>query len=168
MPCTENAADTGGDGNGYEVDGGSGCVADGAIASDAGSGTSTVDSCADAGKDRHRFWGYAFGLPATVTSIDGIAVQLVAGMSNSGGTSRVCAELSWDGGATWTAPQSVALSGNSPATHAIGGATDTWGRAWTAAELDAASFRVRLTDVTTQNNKTFRLDGVSIEVAYTP
>jgi hypothetical protein len=63
MPCTENAADTGGDGNGYEVDGGSGCVADGAIASDAGSGTSTVDSCADAGKDRHRFWGYAFGLP---------------------------------------------------------------------------------------------------------
>jgi hypothetical protein len=30
--------------------------------------------------------------------------------------------------------------------------------------LDAATFRLRLTDVTTQNNKTFRLDGASIQV----
>jgi hypothetical protein len=100
--------------------------------------------------------------------VDGIELRLVAGMSNSGGTTRICAELSWDGGATWTAPQSVALTANGLTTYDIGSATDTWGRAWTAAELDAASFRLRLTNVTTQNNKTFRLDGVSVQVAYTP
>ena len=122
--------------------------------------TNLVTGIADAYLDRAPM--------VALTGQTGIDIRLVAGMSNSGGTTRVCAELSWDGGATWTAPKSVALSGNTPATYAIGGASDTWGRAWTAAELDAASFLVRLTDVTTHNNKTFRLDGVSIEVAYTP
>ena len=168
QPCASNAADTGGDNDGYENKGGDGCATDGTFARDAGSGTNTVDSCADTGKDRHRFWGYALGLPATATSIDGIAVRLVAGMSNSGGTTRICAELSWDGGTTWTAAQSVQLSGNALATYDLGSLTDTWGRAWTAGELDAANLRLRLTDVTTHANKTFRLDGVSIEVAWTP
>lgn len=168
QPCSSNAADTGGDDDGYELAGDSGCVADGAIARDVSSGTSTVDDCSDAGKDRHRLWGFDLGLPVTVTSIDGIAVQLEAGMSNSGGTTRICAELSWDGGATWTAAQSVPLTANALTTCVLGGPGDTWGRPWTLAELDPASFRLRLTDVTTQNNKTFRLDGVSIQVAYTP
>ncbi|MEW6223315.1 MAG: hypothetical protein AB1627_01670 [Chloroflexota bacterium] len=168
QPCASNTADTGGDDDGYEARGDDGCAADGAFARDAASGTNTVDSCANAGKDRHRFWGYALGLPATVTSIDGIAVRLVAGMSNSGGTTRICVELSWDAGTTWTAPQSVPLSGNALASYDLGSPTDTWGRAWTAGELDPANLRLRLTDVTTHANKTFRLDGVSIEVAWTP
>ena len=167
-PCSSNAADTGGDNDGYELAADSGCVADGAIARDVGSGTSNVDDCTDAGKDRHRFWGFDLGLPATVTSIDGIALRLEAGMSNSGGITRICAELSWDGGASWTAAQSVPLTANALTTYALGGPDDTWGRPWTLGELDPASFRLRLTDVTTQNNKAFRLDGVSIQVAYTP
>lgn len=169
-PCApaSNATDTGGDNDGYETNAGNGCLADGTTATDAGSGTNTVNSCTNAGKDRHRFWGYALGLPATVTSIDGIEIQLVAGMSNNGGTTLICAQLSWDGGTTWTAPQSVSLIGTALATYTLGAPTDTWGRAWAVAELDPANLRVRLVDVTTQANKTFRLDGLAVQVHYTP
>lgn len=166
--CASNAADTGGDNNGYEVNGAGGCVTGGTIARDTRSGTSTVDSCADAAKDRHRFWGFALGLPVGVTSIDGIELRLEAGMNNNGGMTRICAELSWDGGTSWTAAQSVQLSGTALASYDLGSPTDTWGRTWSATELDTANFRVRLIDVSTQSNKTFRLDGVSIQVGYTP
>jgi len=166
--CASNAADTGGDGNGYEGTPGNGCAADGALAVDANSGTDTTLSCTGAGKDRHRFWGYAFGLPGAVTSVNGITLRLDAGMSNNGGTSILCAELSWDGGGTWTAPKQVTLSGTSVATYTLGGASDAWGHRWTPTELATANFRVRLTDVTSQSNKDFRLDFAGVGVAYTP
>jgi hypothetical protein len=170
QPCdpASNAADTGGDGDGYEGSPGSGCLADGTYATDAGSGTNTTASCANTGKDRHRFWGYAFGLPATVTSVGGIEVQLEAGLNNNGGTTLTCVELSWDGGATWTAARQLSFTGAALATYTLGSATDTWGHAWTAAELGTASFRVRLTDATSQPTKTFRLDGLSVQVHFTP
>ena len=166
--CAANAADTGGDNDGYESSPGNGCGVDGAIASDASSGTNTSTSCANTGKDRHRFWGYALGLPGTVTSIDGIEIKLVAGMNNNGGSSSICFQLSWDGGTTWTGTQQVALAGTALATYAAGSSTDTWGRSWSPADLDPAMFRIRLIDVTSQPNKTFRLDAVQLQVSYTP
>jgi hypothetical protein len=166
--CASTAADTGGDGDGYESGPGSACALDAAFAQDVNTGTSTVDSCTDPGKDRHRFWGYALGLPGSVTSIDGIELQLVAGLNNNGGTTRICAELSWDGGTTWTGAKSVPLTSNGLATYVLGAAGDTWGHAWTAAELDPANLRLRLVDVSTHANKTIRLDGAMIQVTYTP
>jgi hypothetical protein len=165
--CSSNAPDTGGDGNGYETNAGNACAQDGATAVDANSGTSASTSCADAGKDRHRFWGYAFGLPGSVSSVNGITVRLRAAVSNNGGTSAICAQLSWDGGTSWTATRSAPPT-NSMTTFALGGAADTWGRSWTAAELGAASFRIRVIDAASQSNKDFSLDSAGVQVDYSP
>ena len=59
----------------------------------------------DPTKDRHRFWGFATGLPGTVSSIAGIRVRADLGLNNNGGTTNLCAQLSWDGGTTWTTHQ---------------------------------------------------------------
>lgn len=166
--CANNQADTGGNNNGYESNAGNACAVDGSVATDASSGTNTTNSCTNAGKDRHRFWGYAFGLPTTVTSVQGVTVQLDAGLNNNGGTSVLCVQLSWDGGGTWSAAKSVTMSGAAIATYTMGGATDTWGRTWVAEDFLSANFRVRVIDVTTQPNKDFRLDGLQVAVDYTP
>ena len=165
--CGSNAADTGGDGNGYETNPGNACAQDGSVATDASSGTNSSTSCTDAGKDRHRFWGYGFGLPGTVGSIDGISVQLRAALNNNGGTTVMCAQLSWDGGTSWTSAKSITPS-NTLTTYTLGGATDTWGRSWTAAELDSSLFRVRVIDASTMSNKDFTLDWAGVQVSYTP
>ena len=170
-PCASgsNAADTGGNGNGYESLPNNACASDGSVATDSNTGTAGHStSCSNAANDRERFWGYAFGLPGTVTTVDGITVRADVGMNNNGGTSNLCIELSWDGGTTWTTAKSVTLSATTVTTYTLGSATDTWGRTWTAAQLSTASFRVRVTDATTQNNKDYRLDYLAVSIQYTP
>lgn len=169
--CTagSNAPDTGGNGNGYESLPNNACGDDTAVATDANSNTNTTISCTNAGKDRHRFWDFSLGVPATVTSIDGIQVRFDLGMNNNGGTNNLCVELSWDGGTSWTAPKIQNLTGGSAiTTYTLGGVSDTWGRTWTPANLSNPSFRVRLTDVTSQPNKSFLLEYLAVQVTYTP
>jgi len=168
--CTvgSNAADTGGDGNGYELSPGNACADDAASATDTSTGTSNSTSCADAGKDRHRFWDFALGIPASVTSVDGIQVQADAGMNNNGGTNNLCVELSWNGGASWTAPKSFDMQVSTITTYTLGAATDTWGRTWTGANLSNANFRVRNTDASSQPNKSYLLEFLAVQVTYTP
>ena len=90
-------------------------------------------------------------------------------MNNNGGTTNnVCAELSWDGGTTWSETRLVAISGTALATYTLGGAGITWARAWTPADFASGSFVVRLTNVSSQSTKDFHLDGVSVQVHYTP
>lgn len=171
QPCAaaSNAADTGGNGNGYEGTPTNACAADAAVATDANTGTAARSaSCTNAANDRHRFWGFALGLPGTVTSIDGITVRADVGMSNNGGTSVVCVELSWDGGTSWTAAKSATLGGTAVTTYTLGAVNDVWGHTWTAAQLSTANFRIRLTDATTQSNKNYRLDYLAVTVQYTP
>jgi hypothetical protein len=170
-PClaASNAADTGGNGNGYETIAGNACASDGAVAVDANTGIAgRSTSCTNAANDRHRFWGYAFGLAGTVTSVDGITVRADVGMNNNGGTSMFCVQLSWDGGTTWTTSKSVTLSGAAVATYTMGAATDTWGHSWTAAQTSTTDFRVRVIDATGNPNKDYRLDYLAVTVQYTP
>ena len=168
--CTpaSNVADTGGDGNGYETTPANGCVLDGAVATDASSGTNTTVACANAGKDRHRYWDFALGVPASVLNVAGIQLRTNVGLNNTTGTTQMCAELSWNGGTTWTAAKSLALTATAITPYTFGAANDAWGRTWTGSELANGSFRVRLTDVTNQTTKNFRLDAVSVQVTYTP
>jgi hypothetical protein len=164
--CTSDAADTGGDGNGYQTDPGRACADGGGDAVDTKSGSGSSTSCTSPQKDRHRFWGYAFGLPDSVSSIDDIEVRLDAWVDSlAGSTFMVCAELSWDGGTTWTAPQSVDLTSASEQTYLLSG---LWGRTWTPSELGSASFRLRLTDVSNNVNRDFHLDFAGVAVTYAP
>jgi hypothetical protein len=165
---TSNAADTGGDGNGYETTPANACVVDGSVATDAGTGTNTTVSCADAGKDRHRFWDFGLGVPVVVTAVGGIQVRADVGLNNNSGTNQICAQLSWDAGLTWTAAKSIAVPNVGITTYLLGATNDTWGRTWLGAELQNATFRVRIIDVSDKTTKDFRLDGLAVQVTYTP
>ena len=169
--CTTQAAETvnAGDNNGYEGDPTLGCVKDSKPAVDASSGTNTNLACADPGKDRERFWGYTFGLPGTVSSISGVTVSLVEGLNNNSGTSQVCAQLSWDGGTSWTTPKIANIANVPFQTYTLGSSTDTWGHAgWTSTQLNTSNFRVRLTDMSNVATKDFQLDFLGVSVSYTP
>jgi hypothetical protein len=170
-PCASgsNAADTGGNGDGYETTPNNACASDGSVAVDPSTGSpGRSTSCTNASNDRERWWGYAFGLPGTVTSVDGLTVRADAGMNNNGGTSVLCVELSWDGGTTWTTAKSVTLSGAAIATNTLGSTSDTWGHTWTAGQLTTTNFRVRVMDATSNPNKDYRLDFLAVTVQYTP
>lgn len=173
--CVSQAADTtgAGDNNGYQGTPARACVNDSSFATDTNSGTGGTQSCGtgavpDARKDRHRLWGYALGLPATVTSIDGIRVRADVRLSDVTGTTNLCAQLSGNAGTTWTTMQAVAVASTTETTIVFGGTADTWGRGWTLADLSTANFRVRLIDASTQTNKRFDLDHVAVSVTYTP
>lgn len=177
VTCTSNLADAGvgvaGDGNGYESNGGNACPNVLPYATDSNSGTGGTQSCGAgavpaATKDRHQFWGYAFGLPGAISAVDGIQVRADLGLNNTGGTTNVCAQLSWDGGATWTTLKTQAIAASARTTYAFGTTSDTWGRAWALADLGAASFRVRLIDASTQTTKEFRLYYLAVQVTYVP
>jgi hypothetical protein len=165
---TSNAADTGGDNNGYELVAANACSDDLLWATDASSGTNTSLSCTNAGKDRHRYWDFTLGVPATVSSVGGIQVRADVGMNNTGGTSLLCVALSWNGGTTWTTPKSVTLSTSAITTYAFGATNDRWGRTWLGSQLSNANFRVRLIDVTNQPTKSFLLEYLAVQVTYTP
>jgi hypothetical protein len=168
--CTgaSNAADTGGDGNGYETSPANACGDDALVASDANSGTTTTVSCSNAGKDRHRFWDFGLGVPASVYSVGGIQVRLDEGMAAIGGTIQVCVELSWNGGLSWTAAKSVSITTATTTTYNLGATNDTWGRSWAGSDFSSANFRVRITDVASTTTKTFRLEYLAAQVTYTP
>lgn len=169
--CTTTAAETSGSGdnNGFETSPGNACVQDAAVASDANSGTGTGTTCTATGKDRHRFWGYTLGLPATPTSIDGITVQLRASVNSTTSAPFMCVDLSWDGGTTWTTAKSTTTLTTSLATYTLGGAADKWGRlSWSATELGTSLLRLRVTDVASSTARTFSLDWAGLQVNYTP
>jgi hypothetical protein len=165
---TSNAPDTGGDGNGYQTAPANACVVDGSVAVDASSGTNTTLSCTNAGKDRHRFWDFGLGVPAVVSVVGGIQVRADLGLNNNAGTSRLCAQLSSDAGLTWTTAKSVPVASVGVTTYVLGAANDTWGRTWLGSDFTNALFRVRIIDVSDRTTKDFRLDGLAVQVTYTP
>lgn len=167
LECTANAADAGGDANGYETSPASACTNDSVFAQDANSGTSTSTSCTAAAKDKHRFYNYGIALPAT-SVVNGIQVRLDALKSGTGTVPKLCVQLSWNAGTTWTTAKNTATITGIEATYTLGTAADTWGRAWTVAELTDANFRLRVIDVDNTTTQTFQLDYVGVQVTYTP
>jgi hypothetical protein len=168
-PCVTTAADTGGLGDGYETNTAALCANDANLGSDVNTGSvGHSAACGNAANDRHRFWGYAFGLPATVSAVSGIEIRIDEALNNGGGTSNLCVELSWDGGTSWTAAKTVNLLATAETTYLVGGVADTWGHTWTAGQLSTTNFRVRVMDATTQPNKDFRMDYLAARVVYVP
>jgi len=167
--CSANAAVTtsAGDNNGFQLNPGNACANDAAFAEDTNSGTNTTTTCSDAGKDRHLVYNYAFSVPAGAT-IHGIEVQLDARADSTTGSPFMCVELSWDGGTTWTAAKSTGTLGTVDAVHMRGAAGDTWGRTWSNTDFSDANFRVRITNVASDNTRDFRLDWAAVQVTYVP
>jgi hypothetical protein len=156
-----------GDNNGYQTSPASAYANDAAVATDTDSGTNTNTSCTNKGKDKHNYSGFNFNIPATAV-IQGIQVRLDARADATSGSPKLCVELSWDGGKTWTAAKSTATLGTTEATYTLGSVSDKWGRTWSAGNFANANFRLRIIDVASNTSRDFFLDYVAVNVTYQP
>ena len=149
------AVDTGGDNDGYEIDP-TGAFADGsAFASNIGGDG-----------DRHRFHNYGFSVHSAC-AISGIEVRLDWWLNSLGGGNSMDVELSWDGGASWTAAKTDSEETTSEHTVILGGSAETWGRSWSVSEFTNANFRVRAT-MNGVDGRTYLLDWIPVQVHYAP
>jgi hypothetical protein len=161
-PTAQSAA-SGGDGNGFESSPTSAFANDGVFAVDNNSGSGSDTSCSDRDKDKHVFRDYGFSIP-TGSTIKGIDVRLDAKVDSTSSSPKICAQLSWDGGSSWTSAKSTSTLGTSEATYTLGGATNTWGRTWSVSNFSNGNFRVRVIDVSSSTSRDFSLDWVAVRV----
>jgi hypothetical protein len=162
---SSNIAQTGGDNNGYEVNTTYAYANDSLFAVDNNSGTNSNTSCTNSGKDKHRFYNYGISLPGTAV-IQGIEVRLDAKVDSSSGSPKLCVQLSWDGGVSWTAVKSTSTLSTGEQTFMLGNPTDTWGRPWTTSQLSNANFRVRMIEVANSTARDFSVDWIAVRVTY--
>lgn len=164
-----NAAVTSGSGdnNGYEGSPANAYANDSLFASDINSGSGTSTSYTSTQKDRHIFYNYGFNIPSGAT-ITGIQVRVDARADRASGTRQIYVQLSWDGGVSWTTALSTANLSTSEVTYILGGATNTWGRTWSASDFTNANFRVRVIDVSSNTARDFYLDWIAVNVTYQP
>jgi hypothetical protein len=164
-----NAAQTSsaGDNNGYQTSPANAYANDSSVATDTNSGTNTNTSCTNNGKDKHHYSNYNFNIPATAV-IQGIQVRLDARADATGGSPKICVQLSWDGGTTWTTAKSTTTLSTTEATYTLGSISDTWGRTWTSSNFSNANFRLRVIDVASNTSRDFFLDYVAVNVTYQP
>jgi hypothetical protein len=162
-----NAAQTSsaGDNNGYEVNAANAHADDGLFAVDNNSGTNTNTSCTNNRKDKHLFYNYNVNVPAGSTIL-GIEVRLDAKVDSTSGAPKICVQLSWNGGTSWTTAKQTSTLTTAEATYILGGAADTWGRAWGVADFSNTNFRVRVIDVASSTARDFSLDWVAVRVTY--
>ncbi len=112
----------------------------------------------------HDYWSYAVFIPAG-SIILGIELRLDA-WKTGGPAAYLYAELSWDGGNSWTTTgyRTGALQ-TTEATYILGGPTDEWGRSWNSSEFGTGLFRVRLRAQCGAVHR-IRLDWVAVRVYY--
>ena len=159
-PAAE-AADTGGDGDGFEV------TPTNAFA-DGGTDPNYKAENINGQADRHRFYNYGISIDSSCT-ISGFQVRLDWWVDSLQGENSMKVELSWDAGTSWTASKHDGVETTTEHTAVLGGSADTWGRTWLVSELSDANFRVRLTSVDdTQPSRDFFLDWVPVKVYYDP
>jgi len=164
-----NSADSGGDGDGYEVKPAEAYSDNALFASDNNSGTGAGSGlgCSNTGADKHRFYDYNFSIPGTVnTVITGIEVRLDAKADSIVGSPKICVQLSWDGGLTWTTSQITPTLVGTETTYLLGGVNDTWGHNWQLSEFSNANFRVRIVNTASSTDRDFFLDWIAVKVYY--
>jgi hypothetical protein len=164
---TANAAVTSssGDNNGYQTNPANAHGDDGLFAVDTDSGSGTQTSCTNNRKDKHIYRDYNVSVPSGAT-INGIEVRLDARADATAGSPRICVQLSWNGGGSWTSAKQTATLTTSEVTYLLGGAADTWGRTWSSGDLSNGNFRVRVINVATNTSRDFSLDWVSVKVTH--
>ncbi len=156
LDASSDAADTGGDGDGFETS------PTNAYADGGGNATNT-----DGAGDRHRYYDYTISYSASC-SFAGLEVRLDWLLDSTAGISSMDVELSWDGGTSWTTAKTDTTETTTEHTTTLGNSTDNWGHAWTAGELGNANFRLRVTSNSDDSTRDFFLDWVPVTVYYGP
>lgn len=155
-----------GDNNGYESNPANAFNDNAVFAVDLNSGSNKNTSCTNTGKDKHQFYNYGFNIPSG--SVLGIQVRLDARADATSGAPKICVELSYNGGANWTAVKQTSNLTTSEATYILGSTSDTWGRTWALGDFSNTNFRVRVTNVASNNARDFYLDYIAVNVTYQP
>ena len=162
--ASANAAQTGGDNNGYQTNPTNAYLNDSLFAVDTNSGNGTSSSCTNARKDKHRFYNYGISIPGS--TILGIEVRMDARVDSTSGAPKLCIQLSWDGGTTWTAAKQTGTLTTAEQSYILGSPSDNWGHTWTLSQLSNANFRVRIIDVATSTARDFSLDWITVRITY--
>jgi hypothetical protein len=113
------------------------------------------------------YTGFGLTVPPT-SSVAGVAVEVEAKSSDSTGC-QVGAEISWDGGITYTATGLVANVTGADAFYTLGGSATLWSRSWTSNDFANGNFVVRLKDIHTAScvsNATLSVDRVRARAYY--
>jgi hypothetical protein len=108
-----------------------------------------------------------FSIPSGAT-ITGIEVRADARVDGTAGAPKLCVQISWNGGTTWTAVKSTPTLTTSEATYLLGSTSDTWGRTWASGDFTDTNFRIRVADVASNNSLDFSLDWLAVRVLYQP
>jgi hypothetical protein len=160
-PVTSSA----GDKNGFQTNPANAYANDGLFAVDTNSGNGSSTSCTSSNKDRHLFYGYGLAIPAGST-IQGIEVRLDAKVDSTSGSPKLCVQLSWNGGVSWTTAKATTSLTRNEATYLLGSASDLWGRTWSSGDFGNTNFRVRVVSVASSTSRDFSLDWVAVRVTY--
>ena len=158
---SQQAADTGGHGDGFEVN-----------PTFAYTDNDSPAVNANGAGDRHRYYGYNIVLPPNA-NVTGISVTPNWWLDSTSGTNSLGVELSYNGGANWTSAKTDTNESTSHShTATLGGSADLWGRtSWSAADFSQANFRVRVTancsGSSSCNSRHFYLDYLPVRVYYT-
>ena len=115
--------------------------------------------------DKHRDYNYNISIPGG-KAIAGLEVRLDAKVDSTANAPKMCVQLSWDGGANWTAAQSTPALTTGEATYILGGPANTWGRTWSVSHLSNSNFRVRIVNVASSTARDFSLDWIAVRVTY--
>jgi hypothetical protein len=173
LVCSANSPVTSGSGDndGFDSNPAAACANGATTARDTSTGFQLLfppDSCTGAFKDRHIFNGFGATPVPTGKTVDGIEIRAALSQSNTQGTTRVCAELSWNGGTSWTTPDSVLLTQTAEQTFTFGATNDKWGRTWTPNDFTNGNFRLRITDSSNVllGNKDIMLRNLGLRVTY--
>ncbi len=158
-------ATSGGDNNGFETTPANAYQNGGLYAEDYDSGTSSSTSCTAASKDKHLFYNYNVTVPNGST-INGIEVRLDTWSDSAAGTPKLCVQLSWNGGSSWTTAKSTANLGTAETSYILGSPTDTWGHTWNSSELNNSNFQIRIIATSSTKNRDFFLDWVAVQIHY--
>lgn len=167
---TGNMASAGGDGDGFEVNAANAYTNNGLFAVDNNSGTLAVSGdvvCAGSHTDAHQFYNYGFTIPSGVTVV-GIEVRLDTKVDSTTGSPKMCVQLSWDGGTTWTTGKLTPVLSVNETGYVLGSSVDGWGRSWSVANFSNASFRIRVVNVSSSLDRDFSLDWGGVKVYYQP
>jgi len=155
-----------GDNNGFQSNSTRAYSNNSSFAVDTDSGSNTGIDCAGSDKDRHRFYNYDISLP-TGAAINGIEVRLDAKVDSTTGSPKMCVQLSWDGGVTWTTTKSTSNLTTNEATYTLGGSADTWGRSWSTGDFSNSNFRLRVTNIASNISRDFSLDWAAVKIYHT-
>ena len=155
-----NIADSGGDGDGFELNPEKAYDDDGDPAENHDNGT--VGDLTD----RHIYYDYGFNISPGST-IHGIEVQLDWSLDKVRDENSMSVDLSWDGGTSWTDAMTDTKQTKQEHTYILGGPSDTWGRTWSADDFSNDNFRVRVHCYSdTEDSRDFFLDWVAVRVTY--